>query len=169
MQAPNDHDHERLEEESVRVEARPASWSGTGGTGRGRETVDQANQLDKERVLGDHRRASEGSVHGHTPCSGAFQSQSSRSSRCPQIFMTRPQLTVRMPVPDWVDPYLMVDAVAKTVQPSYVVSTGGNPGPLTKRGDPLPIPASWVDSSKAMAVGIVSTSSEPETLLCWLY
>src|SRR5215212_2099962 len=76
-------------------------------------------------------------------------------------FTNYPQPTVPMPGPDWVDLYLTVDAVAKTVQPSYVVSTNGNPGPLTKLGDPVPIPDSWVDSSKAMAVGIISTSFGP--------
>jgi Bacterial Ig-like domain/PA14 domain len=73
-------------------------------------------------------------------------------------FTHYPQPTVSMPGPDWVDLYLTVDAVAKTVQPSYVVSTNGNPGPRTKLGDPVPIPDGWVDSSKAMAVGIISTS-----------
>ena len=44
------------------------------------------------------------------------------------------------------------------MQPSYAVSTNGSPGPLTKLGDPVPIPDGWVDSSKAMAVGVISTS-----------
>jgi hypothetical protein len=73
-------------------------------------------------------------------------------------FTSDPQPSVPMPGPDWVDLYLTVDSVAKTVQPSYVVSTNGNPGPLTKLGDPVPIPDGWVDGSNAMAVGIVSTS-----------
>src|SRR5919112_1382321 len=73
-------------------------------------------------------------------------------------FTGSPQPTVPMPGPDWVDLYLTVDAVAKTVQPGYVVSTNGTPGPLTKLGDPVPIPDGWVDSSKAMAVGVISTS-----------
>jgi hypothetical protein len=73
-------------------------------------------------------------------------------------FTHYPQPTVPMPGPDWVDLYLTVDAVAKTVQPSYVVSTGGNPGALNKLGDPVPIPDGWVDSSKAMAAGLTSTS-----------
>src|SRR5215208_2434751 len=73
-------------------------------------------------------------------------------------FATLALPTVKMPGPDYVDLYLTVDKVAQTVQPSYVVSTNGNPGPLTKLGDPVPIPDSWVDSSKAMAVGIISTS-----------
>src|SRR5829696_4137430 len=73
-------------------------------------------------------------------------------------FTGYPQPTVPMPGPDWVDLYLTVDSVAKTVQPSYVVSTNGNPGPPTKLGDPVPIPDGWVDGSKAMAVGIISTS-----------
>src|SRR5215211_6284625 len=79
VEAPYDHDHKRLEEEVVRVEARPAPpRRGARRCRRDREAVDQAHQLDKDGLLGDHGWASEGRVLGHTPCSGAFGSRSSR-------------------------------------------------------------------------------------------
>ena len=86
LQAPDDYDQERLEEESVRVETRPASLSGTGELRRSRETVDQAHQLDKDGVSGDHRRGYEGSVLGHTPYSRAFRFRSTRLSVSSDIY-----------------------------------------------------------------------------------
>jgi hypothetical protein len=86
MQAPDDYDQKRLEEESVRVETRPASLSGKGGPRRSRETVDKAHQLNKDGVSGDHRRVYEGSVLGHTPYSRTFRFSSTQLSVSSDIY-----------------------------------------------------------------------------------
>jgi hypothetical protein len=49
----------------------------------------QTNQLDKDGVLGDHGRASEGRVLGHTPSSEAFLARSS-PSRVPHAIYDQP-------------------------------------------------------------------------------
>ena len=74
-------------------------------------------------------------------------------------FSTRPQPTVAMPGPNYVDLYLTVDPQAATVQPSYSVTNGGVTGPRTGLGGPEPIPAGWVDGTKALAAGFISTST----------
>jgi hypothetical protein len=76
-------------------------------------------------------------------------------------FKARPQASVAMPGPDHVDLYLVVNPAAKTVQPSYTVTKGGQTGPRTNLGGPEPIPAGWVDGAKALAVGFISTSNGP--------
>jgi hypothetical protein len=86
MQAPDDYDHKRLEEESVGEEARSASLSGKGGPRRSRETVDQAHQLNKDGVSGGHRRVYEGSVLGHTSYSRVFRFRSTRLSVSSDIY-----------------------------------------------------------------------------------
>ena len=43
----------------------------------GRDTVDQADQLDEDAILVDHGEASGSSVHGHTSSSEAFDLRSS--------------------------------------------------------------------------------------------
>ncbi len=68
------------------------------------------------------------------------------------------QPSVPMPGPDYVDLYLTVDPSSNTVQPSYVVSTGGKEGERTNLGSPVSVPASWLDGTKALAVGVNSTS-----------
>lgn len=73
-------------------------------------------------------------------------------------FTNRPQPAVPMPGPDYVDLYLTVDPDAGTVQPSYVVSTNGQAGPRTQLGGPEPVPASWLDGTNALALGVISTS-----------
>ena len=84
-------------------------------------------------------------------------------------FSARPQPTVAMPGPEAVDLYLTVDPVAKTVQPSYSVTSGGQSGPRQNLGDPEPIPAGWVDGTKALAAGFISTSigTAPEFTANW--
>lgn len=77
-QTLDDHDHQRLEEEPVGVEVWSAASEAGGRWWRGRKLIDQADELDKEGILGDHEHASGSSVFGHTPSSGAFRSRSSR-------------------------------------------------------------------------------------------
>jgi len=79
MQAPDDHDHQRLEEQGLGVDVR-ASSAGSARERRVGETIDKADELDKDRTLVDHERASEGRVLGHTPSSEAFLARSSPSS-----------------------------------------------------------------------------------------
>jgi len=77
------------------------------------------------------------------------------------LAVRKPRGAVKMPGPDSVDLYLTVDPSAGTVQPSYAVTTGGVTGPRTLYGAPEPIPASWLDGTKALAVGTISTSVGP--------
>jgi hypothetical protein len=72
------------------------------------------------------------------------------------VFNNRPQPSVPMPGPDYVDLFLTIDPVANTVQPAYQVTTGGTTGPLTALGGPEPIPSTWLDG--VLAVGLISTS-----------
>src|SRR5215210_290160 len=81
MQAFDDHDRQRLEEQPVRIDYRTTAparqwwlW----------DMVDQAKQLDKNGFSGDHGRASGNDVLGHTPSSEAFRR---RSSRLPAPFV----------------------------------------------------------------------------------
>src|SRR5215203_4840151 len=76
MQALDDHDHQRLQEQPLGVEDRSSAraawrrwWDG--------DSVDQTDQLDKNTVLSDHGSASGSSVHGHTPSSEASHVRSS--------------------------------------------------------------------------------------------
>ncbi len=71
-------------------------------------------------------------------------------------FTNRPQPSVPMPGPAYVDLFLTIDPVANTVQPAYQVTTGITTGPLTALGGPEPIPSTWLDG--VLAVGIISTS-----------
>jgi hypothetical protein len=73
----------------------------------------------------------------------------------------RPQGAVDLPGPDAIDLFLEIDPVAETVQPSYVVTSGGVAGPRTDLGGPEPVPTSWIAGGKALAVGIISTSEGP--------
>ena len=73
-------------------------------------------------------------------------------------FASRPQAALAMPGPEAVDLYLTVDPQTNTVQPSYSVTNNGTEGPRTNLGDPEPIPAGWVDGTKALAAGFISTS-----------
>ena len=84
-------------------------------------------------------------------------------------FSARPQPTVAMPGPEAVDLYLTVDPQAGTVQPSYSVTSGGVTGPRTELGGPESIPAGWVDGTKALAAGFISTSNgtAPEFTATW--
>ena len=84
-------------------------------------------------------------------------------------FSAKPQPTVAMPGPEAVDLYLTVDPAARTVQPSYSVTSSGQTGPRQNLGDPEPIPASWVDGTKALAAGFISTSigTAPEFTANW--
>jgi Malectin domain/Kelch motif/Cep192 domain 4 len=69
---------------------------------------------------------------------------------------------VTLPGPDGVDLYLIVDAAAATVQPSYAVINNGVSGPVTNVGAPLAIPSAWLSgTSTGLAVGIISTSAGP--------
>ena len=76
MQPPHDHDYQSLHKELLGVEigssARAAWWRF-----RGRDALDQTDELDKDRVLIDHGGASEGRVHGHMPSSEASHVRSS--------------------------------------------------------------------------------------------
>ncbi len=73
----------------------------------------------------------------------------------------RPRGPVSLPGPDTVDLFLTVDPDAKTVQPSYVVTTNGVSDQRKTLGGPEPIPAGWFGGSTGFAVGIISTSSGP--------
>ena len=72
------------------------------------------------------------------------------------VFTNRPQPSVPMPGPAYVDLFLTIDPVANTVSPAYQVTTGSTTGALTALGGPEPIPSTWLDS--VLAVGIISTS-----------
>jgi hypothetical protein len=90
MEPPHDHDHQRLQKQLLRVEdgsSTRTTWRRLGSW----EAVDKANQLDKDSILSNHKRASEGSVLGHMPSSEASHFYS--SSKTPLLlFMTNPQL-----------------------------------------------------------------------------
>jgi hypothetical protein len=73
----------------------------------------------------------------------------------------RPRAPVSLPGPDTVDLFLTVDPVAKTVQPSYAVTSNGVTGQRKALGDPATVPAGWFGGSTGFAVGILSTSSGP--------
>jgi N-acetylneuraminic acid mutarotase len=70
----------------------------------------------------------------------------------------RSRHALAMPGPDSVELFLTINPVAGTVKGSFVATIGGVAGPRTKLSKPIPIPASWYDGSKALAVGIISTS-----------
>ncbi|MGI8759466.1 MAG: PQQ-dependent sugar dehydrogenase, partial [Acidimicrobiales bacterium] len=72
----------------------------------------------------------------------------------------RPLASIRLPA-DSVDLFLTFDPVAATVQPSYVVTTGGIAGARTNLGGPEPVPPGWLAGPTALAVGIISTSNGP--------
>jgi Malectin domain/Abnormal spindle-like microcephaly-assoc'd, ASPM-SPD-2-Hydin len=74
-------------------------------------------------------------------------------------FSDVPQAAVSMPGPDFVDLYLTVDPASATVQASYTVSQGGSTSARTNLGAPQSIPGGWLTGSKALAVGIISTSA----------
>jgi hypothetical protein len=63
-----------------------------------------------------------------------------------------------MPGPDFVDLFLTIDPITGTIKGSYVATTGGVTGPRIKLSKPIAIPSKWYDGSKALAVGIISTS-----------
>ena len=63
-----------------------------------------------------------------------------------------------MPGPDYVDLFLTIDPVSGTIKASFVATVGGVAGPRIKLSKPIAIPSKWYDGSKALAVGIISTS-----------
>jgi hypothetical protein len=70
VQASEDHDHKCLHKEPLGVEdgsSARAAWR----RWRSGDTVDQADQLDKDAILVDHGKASGMCVRGHTPFSEA--------------------------------------------------------------------------------------------------
>ena len=73
----------------------------------------------------------------------------------------RPQAAVALPGPDAIDLYLTIDPAARTVQPSFTVTTAGTTGPRTAVGTPEPIPAGWLSGTAALAAGLISTSNGP--------
>ena len=73
----------------------------------------------------------------------------------------RPQAPVTLPGPSAIDLYLTVDPAAKTVQPSFTVTTAGVTAPRATVGGPEPIPGSWLSGPSALAGGIISTSLGP--------
>jgi hypothetical protein len=76
MQPPHDHDYQSLHKELLGVEI-GSSARALRGRLRGRDTLDQTDELDKDAVLIDHGGASGSSVHGHTLSSEASQVPSS--------------------------------------------------------------------------------------------
>ncbi len=62
---------------------------------------------------------------------------------------------------NFIDLYLSVDPVALTVQPSYTVTQGGGTSAKINLGSTFSVPASWLNGSAAMAVGVISTSAGP--------
>jgi hypothetical protein len=66
-----------------------------------------------------------------------------------------------MPGPDSVELFITIDPLVGTLKASFVATTGGVAGPRTKMSGPVPIPAPWYNGSKALAVGIISTSRGP--------
>ena len=82
------------------------------------------------------------------------------------VFASRPQASVPMPGPGFVDLYLVVDPAVSTVQPGYSVTTAGVTGPITRMGNAEPIPTTWLTGASGLAasgiaVGIISTSAGP--------
>lgn len=64
---------------------------------------------------------------------------------------------------EYVDLYLVVDPAASSVHASYVIANDGEHGPRTAVGEPLPLPAGWLnDATNGPAIGIISTSSGAE-------
>ena len=96
-----------------------------------------------------------------TSANGAWRNQIRQGSRRTVSFSTA-RLVVTMPGPDYVDLYLTVDADAKTVQPSYTVTTNGVTGPLTDLGGSEPVPSGWFTGSTGLAIGIISTSVQAQ-------
>src|SRR5215211_5731970 len=76
MQPSEDHDHQSLHKELLRVEGR-LSTATPQWRWRTRNALDKDNQLDKDTLLSDHGWASGSSVHGHTPSSEASRSGAS--------------------------------------------------------------------------------------------
>ena len=63
-----------------------------------------------------------------------------------------------MPGPDFVDLFLTINVRTGKMKASFIETTGGDAGPRTALGSSIKIPATWYDRSKALAVGIISTS-----------
>jgi hypothetical protein len=59
---------------------------------------------------------------------------------------------------DHVDLYLTIDPIAGTIKGSFIATKNGVAGARTKLSKPITIPAKWYDGSKALSVGIISTS-----------
>lgn len=66
-----------------------------------------------------------------------------------------------MPGPDSVDLFLTINPNRGTIKGSFIATQGGVASKRTKLSTPIPIPASWYDGSKPLAVGIISTSRGP--------
>jgi hypothetical protein len=71
VKAPDDHDDERLQEEPLGVKDGPSTRTPSWGRWWGGDVVDQTEELDKDAILTDHKRASEKRVYGHKPFSEA--------------------------------------------------------------------------------------------------
>ena len=66
-----------------------------------------------------------------------------------------------MPGPDFVDLFLTIDTRKGTIRGKYIATTGGDAEPRRSLGTPIKIPMKWFDRSRALAVGIISTSRGP--------
>ena len=67
-----------------------------------------------------------------------------------------------LPGPDFVDLRLVVDPSAGTVQGFASASNGGVLQPQIDMGNPVPIPANWLNATgRGLAVGVVLTSAGP--------
>jgi hypothetical protein len=71
---------------------------------------------------------------------------------------------VPMPGPDSVELTLEVDASNATVQARYRVTSAGVQGPLVDLGPSVAIPPGWVYGTRALAVGLISTSRNASPL-----
>jgi hypothetical protein len=78
VQSSYDHDHQSFQEKLLRVDDGSAPAAARRRLRRrARNTLDKANQLDKNTVVSDHGEASESSVLGYTPSSEASRSRAS--------------------------------------------------------------------------------------------
>jgi hypothetical protein len=61
--------------------------------------------------------------------------------------------------PSYVDLYLTIDPIAKTVQPNYSITKDGKTSLRMLAGAPISIPGAWLDDvDQGLAVGIISTT-----------
>ena len=74
-------------------------------------------------------------------------------------YTAQPAAGVALPGPNFVDLYLEVDPGLANVTASYEVTTAGVPSGRIPLGSPESVPASWLNGSQPLAVGVISTSS----------